>query len=216
MFDLIAALGVGYLIGGLPSAALLARLRGRNIFEIGSRNMGAMNTARNLGWLLGAAVLLLDLGKGALATLAGVAMVQLAGAGAYGPLAPPLAAGIGAVLGHAWSPYVGFRGGKALATTLGASLPLYPIGGLYGLILLVALVLIVRRVPLASILTMLLYPVVVFLTLRNGGWSRADDFLVTTGVALIALVVIVKHLTVLRRAPTADATDATDASASDA
>lgn len=197
MFDLLAALGIGYLIGALPSAALLARLRGASIFEVGSGNMGAMNTARNLGWLLGAAVLLLDLGKGALATLVGGAMVQLAGPGQLGPLATPLAAGLGAVVGHAWSAYVGFRGGKALATTLGVAIPLYPTGGLYGLLLLLGLVLILRRVTLASILTMLVYPLVVLLTLRNAGWPPNDVFLVATGAGLVALVVIVKHLTLV-------------------
>jgi glycerol-3-phosphate acyltransferase PlsY len=207
MFDLLAALGLGYLIGAIPNAALLAKLRGTSIFEVGSGNMGAMNTARNLGWLLGAAVLLLDMGKGALATLIGFGMVQLAGSGPLGPLAPPLAAGLGAVLGHAWSPYVGFRGGKALATTLGIAIPLYPIGGLYGLLLLIALVLMARRVALASILTMIVYPGVVLLTLRNAGWPPDEVFLVTTGVALVALVVIVKHLTILLRPGPTNAAD---------
>jgi glycerol-3-phosphate acyltransferase PlsY len=217
MFDILAALGVGYLIGALPSAALIARLRGTSIFEVGSGNMGAMNTARNLGWVLGASVLLLDMGKGALATVLGGVMVLLAGSGPLGPLAPPLAAGLGAVLGHAWSPYVGFRGGKALATTLGVAIPIYPIGGFYGLLLLIALVLIVRRVALASILTMIVYPVVVMLALRRAGWPPDDLFLVTSGVALVALVVIVKHATVILRPepPNAEPLTTTDAASDD-
>ena len=198
MFDLLAALGIGYLLGAIPSAALLARLRGTSIFQIGSGNMGAMNTARNVGWAVGGAVLLFDVGKGALATYLGKVMVQLGGAGAW-PLALPLAAGAGAVLGHAWSVYVGFRGGKALATTFGISLPLYGLAGIYGLVLMLALLLLLRRVTLVSMLTMALYPGLVMLTLRNAGWARDDVFTIVTGVLLVSAIVLLKHVTVLRR-----------------
>lgn len=199
MLDVLAALGVGYLLGALPSADLLARLRGVSIFEVGSGNMGAMNSARNLGFAIGVTVLLLDLAKGALATLLGLLMVQLSGPGVYGPLAPPLAAGVGAVLGHAFSVYVGFRGGKALATTFGISLPLYPLAGLYGLLLLLALLLLLRRVTVASIAAIALYPAVVLLALGNSGWPRDDVFLVVTSLLPVAAVVIVRHVLALRR-----------------
>lgn len=199
MFDLLAALGIGYFVGAIPSAALLARLRGLSIFEIGSGNMGAMNTARNLGWAIGAAVLLLDVGKGALATILGMLMAQLDPFGTQA-LTLPLAAGVGAVLGHAWSVYVRFRGGKALATTFGISLPLYPLAGIYGVLLLIALLLLLRRVAIASMLAIALYPGVVLLTLRNAGWSQNDVFTVATGVLPVAAIVLLKHATATRRA----------------
>lgn len=200
MLDLAAALAIGYLLGGIPSAALIARTRGRTIFEVGSGNMGAMNTARNLGLALGVTVLVLDIAKGAAAALVGGWMAGAAGLGPLAAVGPPLAAGVGAVLGHAYSPYVGFRGGKALATAFGAALPLYPLGAVYGLVLLVALTLLLRpRSEVAAIVTVALYPFVVALTLARGGATRDRVFATFTAVVVMALVVIVQHLRALAR-----------------
>ncbi len=194
MFDLVVAVGIGYLIGAIPNADIVARLRGTRIFEVGSGNMGAMNAARNLGFAFGLLVFALDVGKGALVTFLGLQMAAATGAVGLQGLAFPLAAGIGAVAGHAWSPYVRFRGGKALATTLGLSLPLYPLGGFYGLILITALALILKRTVLASILTMVFYPALVFASLVNRSVQQDVVFAILTGVLPISILVIFKHL----------------------
>ena len=179
----------GYLIGSLPSAALVARLKRRDIFEVGSSSMGAMNTARNLGWALGALVLLLDLGKGALASFVGLWLGTLGG----DPLVTPLAAGVGAIVGHLWSVWVGFRGGKGLATTLGVALPVYPLGGLYGLATLLIFIAIFRRVTLATFFTALVYPVGIYLSLASS--AAPEHIMATTLTAcLIALLVALKHV----------------------
>ena len=179
----------GYLIGSLPSAALVARLKRRDIFEVGSSSMGAMNTARNLGWALGGLVLLLDLGKGALASSAGLWLGVLGG----DPLVTPLVAGVGAITGHLWSVWVGFRGGKGLATTLGVALPVYPLGGLYGLAALLLFIVIFRRVTLATFLTALVYPLGVYLSLASS--APLERVTATTLCAcLIALLVALKHV----------------------
>lgn len=191
----LTALLLGYLIGSLPSAALLARLRRSDIFAVGSNNMGAMNTARHLGWGLGALVLGLDLAKGALASAVGLGLT-----GGGPALLPAAAASVGAVAGHLWSVWVGFRGGKGLATTLGVALPLYPLGGLYGLGALLLLVLLLRgrsnAVEGAVLATAPLYPVLVFLSLRAGPAQVAMTF--AFSAALIALAVALKHLLVAR------------------
>ncbi|MEX2543447.1 MAG: glycerol-3-phosphate acyltransferase [Trueperaceae bacterium] len=194
MFDLLAGLALGYLIGSFPSAAIIARLAGRDIFGVGSGNMGAMNTARNVGWLPGAVVLLLDVAKGALAVSLTIALVAATGWESASRAAMPMAAGVSAVAGHAWSVFAGFRGGKALATTLGVALPVYPLGGLYTLLLLVALVLLTRRVTLSSLLTMGLYPFVVLAVLSRGGVDQDRIFAILTSVLLIAAIVVYKHL----------------------
>lgn len=194
MFDAVAALAVGYLLGSLPSAALLARLRGKNVFTIGSGNMGAMNTARNLGYGLGVAVLAIDVGKGALATFIGMRMAAFTQQPEVAALIVALAAGFGAVLGHAFSFFVRFRGGKGLATTFGASLPLYPWVGLYALVLIVALMLLTRRSELSAILTILAYPVVALFTLDRYGWPREHTFVVVTGVLPIVVIVLTRHV----------------------
>lgn len=193
-FDLFAALAAGYLIGGIPTAEIVARRRGASIFAVGSGNMGAMNVARHLGIVSGVLVLLADVGKGAAATALGMWMADATGATTLTALALPLAAGSTAVIGHAWSPFVGFRGGKALATGFGVSLPLYPVGGLYGLVLLVALALILRRAHAAAILMLLLYPFVVLAALYRQGTPEAEAFTIFTGVVLLVIVSLVKHL----------------------
>lgn len=197
--DVVAALAIGYLLGGIPFAEIVARLRGTSIFVVGSGNMGAMNATRHLGVPAGIAVFVGDVGKGALATLAGLWMAGATGAPPLAGVALPLASGIGAVVGHAWSPYLKFRGGKALATMFGVSLPLYPLGGAYGLVLLVALVLLLRRTTVASIATLAVYPFLVLLTLLRQGLPGPVVFAVFTGVVPLAIVAIVKHLLALRR-----------------
>lgn len=194
MLTLLAAAAVGYLLGAIPTAELAARLKGRRIFEVGSGNMGAMNTARNLGWALGAGVLLIDLAKGAAATYLGMRIAAFMGLDARTALLVTLVAGVGAVVGHAWSVFVGFRGGKGLATILGASLPLYPLAGLAGLVLLLALLLIMRQATPASLLTLALYPLLVGLVSLRLGHGTDHAFSLFTGTVPLALVSIAKHL----------------------
>lgn len=204
MFDTVAALAVGYLLGSIPTAALLARVRDADVFSVGSGNMGAMNTARNLGYGLGAAVLAIDVGKGALATYLGMRMAAFTQQPEVPALVMALAAGFGAVLGHAFSFLVRFRGGKGLATTFGVSLPLYPWVGLYALVLIVALMLLTRRSELAAILTIVAYPVLALFTLDRYGWPRDHTFVVVTGVLPIVAVVLARHLMARRRRPERD------------
>lgn len=199
MLTAIAAIGIGYLLGSIPSAALAARLRGRRIFDVGSGNMGAMNAARNLGFGFGFAVLGADVAKGALATWAGMWMGAAVALDPSPALAVALAAGFGAVVGHAWSVFVGFRGGKALATILGVALPLYPWGGLAGLVLIVGLMLVTRRAIVASVVTLTLYPLVVALAQSRAGADVETVFALFTGTLPLALVALWKH----RRAPVA-------------
>ena len=201
MLTLFAAVAVGYMLGAIPSAEWAARLKGRRIFEIGSGNMGAMNTARNLGFALGVAVLVADVAKGAAATAAALAMASVTGLAPEGRLAVALAAGIAAVVGHAWSVVVGWRGGKGLATILGVSLPLYPLGGLAGLGLLVALVLLTRRAHLAAVLTLLAYPWLTALVALRTGEPIETAFALFTGTLPLVVVSLLKHRP--QRAPAA-------------
>lgn len=201
MLEILAAAALGYLLGAVPTAYLLARARKQNVFEVGSGNMGAMNTARHLGPVLGVAVLLIDVAKGAMAALAGLYMPLLSGsaeASGLSPatLVPALVAGAAAILGHCYSAYVGFRGGKGLATALGVALPVYPLPALYTVVLVVALVLIVKNSDSATLITLFLYPVIALLALERQGWPREATFLVTTGVIVNCLIGLVKHVQV--------------------
>ncbi len=180
------ALALGYLLGGFPTAYLLAKARGKDVFAVGSGSMGAMNTARNVAPALGAAVLLVDAGKGALASFLGGLLAGLE-PGQDALLASLLGA-LGAVAGHCFSPYVGFRGGKGLATAFGALVVVHPAPPLYGLVLLVALLLLVRDGDIAMLVTIVLFPAVVLLALDRQGWPREATFLATTVVAAMSVV----------------------------
>ena len=101
-----------YLLGAIPFGYLIARARGVDIRTVGSGNIGATNVLRALGKGPAAAVFVLDILKGVLPSLAGHYLfhkTELA-----------FAAGVAAVLGHSFSPFLGFKGGKGIATGLGA------------------------------------------------------------------------------------------------
>ena len=195
--DLIAAFAAGYFIGGIPAAAWIARLAGRDIFTVGSGNMGSMNTARNVGPVAGVAVFAADVGKGALAVTLGLWMSGVAGWSDPLPLA--LAGAVGAVTGHGWSPYARFRGGKGLAAAFGATLPIAPLGGLASLGLLIALILITRRSEASALLALIAFPFATGIATARAGGTQEDAFLVGTGMALVAAISIVKHLQAYRR-----------------
>jgi acyl phosphate:glycerol-3-phosphate acyltransferase len=189
MRSILLAFFLAYLLGSFPTAFLAGKLRGKNIFATGSGNMGAMNTARNVGYGLGITVLLIDLAKGALATYLGLQL---------GSTTAALAAGIGVVLGHTFSVFIGFRGGKGLATGLGASLLLYPLGGLAALVGLFVAMALLRNTNRASVVIAVLYPFIVTYVMYLSGSSLSLQllFISTLGTAVI---IIIKHIPDLRK-----------------
>ncbi len=192
VLQVFLALLLGYLIGSLPSAFLIGKLKGKNIFTVGSGNMGAMNTARNLGYGFGALVLLLDLGKGALTTYLGLNLFPT-------DTLPALIAGAAAVLGHAWSVYIGFKGGKGLATTLGVSLPLYPIGGVIALGFLILLIVVLKKVNLASFIIAIFYSFINGFTAYWQSLSSKDILGIIISTLCISIIVGFKHLPSLEK-----------------
>jgi acyl phosphate:glycerol-3-phosphate acyltransferase len=114
------SLAAAYLLGAVPSSYLLARwMGGIDLRQVGSRNLGATNLYRQLGWKAAIPAGLFDLAKGA----APVALAMRFGAG---PAWWPMVVGLSAVLGHVYSPFVGFKGGKGVATAGGMFLALAP------------------------------------------------------------------------------------------
>jgi len=111
---------LAYLLGALPCAYLFTRwITGHDIRTLGNRNAGAANVFRVVSHPAGVLVFLLDTGKGA----AGVGLVHAAGLDGW----CPLAGGVAAVLGHCFPAYLGFEGGRGLATSLGVLLALMPL-----------------------------------------------------------------------------------------
>ncbi|MFS8664569.1 MAG: glycerol-3-phosphate 1-O-acyltransferase PlsY [Limnochordales bacterium] len=148
-----------YLLGAVPFGFLAGRLWGRvDIRAVGSGNIGATNVLRILGPLPAVLVLVLDAAKGwtAVAGATGLGLGDWAVAGAA----------LVAVAGHNWPVFLGFRGGRGIATALGVLIALAPaVAGLLAAVWLLVVVL-TRYVSLASIIAAVLVPVV----LVAGGW----------------------------------------------
>ena len=177
--------GVGYLIGSLSFAVILVRLRtGRDIRAEGSGNAGATNVLRSHGKALGLAVAALDVAKGAAAVLL---VRQVTADPRYAA-----AAGFAAILGHVFPIFYGFRGGKGVATAVGAFLVLAPVATLICVGLCVAVVAVTRYVSLGSIIGMVLLPPIA------GGIFHAPGPVIAAAAGT-AILVILKHRENLKR-----------------
>jgi acyl phosphate:glycerol-3-phosphate acyltransferase len=152
-----------YLAGAFPTSYLAAKLvRGIDLRQHGSGNLGATNAYRVLGWQAAIPIFLIDIGKGWAPT---ALFPRLDGS----PVAEwALAYGAAAIIGHVWSIYVGFRGGKGVATSAGVLLALAPTAVFAGFILWFLLVWLTGYVSLGSIAAAALVPVVTFATLGPG------------------------------------------------
>ena len=148
---------LSYLLGAIPSSFLGARLaRGIDLRQHGSGNLGATNTFRVLGWKVALPVLLFDMFKGWFPTFAFPGWdgtPEPTWALVYGALA---------VLGHVFSPYVAFRGGKGVATSAGMLLALAWPAVLIGFVIWAAIVAATRIVSLASLIAAAAVPLIVW------------------------------------------------------
>ncbi len=146
-----------YLLGAVPTSYLAGRLfRGIDLREHGSRNLGATNLYRVLGWRFAIPVGLLDASKGLIPVLVFAPRVSSSELFA-------LVLGLTAVVGHAFSVFVGFKGGKGVATAAGVMLGLTPAALGVAAAVWVALVYLTGYVSVASIAAAVLFPVAVFL-----------------------------------------------------
>ena len=172
---MIPAILIGYAVGSLPIGYLVAQKRGGGIDlrRVGSGNVGAANVYRTAGLSTAIAVMIADMGKGALAVL-------LAGGGA-----PAVAAGVAAVIGHIYPVWLRFRGGKGVATASGVFAVLTPIPTLIAAATFAVVVARTRFVSLGSIVATIVLPVIEWLTPGR----RALD----VGATIIASVILFRH-----------------------
>lgn len=195
---------VGYLCGSVPFGLLIGRWRGVDIRQAGSGNIGATNVGRVLGKKWGIACFLMDVFKGLLPVLtAGLAMgyagrVDFPAGDAWRWLAVAAAA----MLGHVFPIWLGFKGGKGVATGLGVLLGLWPIVTVPGLVAFATWFLILvlfRYVSLASIIGGLVLPLYIWLhgVLNHQSVSQRWPFMVVSG--FMALLVLARHRTNISR-----------------
>jgi glycerol-3-phosphate acyltransferase PlsY len=146
-----------YLIGGVPFGYLLVKIKsGKDVRSMGSGNIGATNVLRTTGRALGVITLILDIAKGALA----VWLMDYFTAGSPWWTS---AAAIAVIFGHAYPIFLNFKGGKAVASFIGAFLYLTPLPLLASLIVFVVAVAITRYISFGSILAAGLFPLAVYL-----------------------------------------------------
>ena len=152
MKDALSVLAAAFLLGSVPFGWILFRLRhGADVRTVGSGNIGATNLVRSSGWGIGLLTLILDAAKGAAAV---VLALRLTGSPSWGA-----AAGMAAVAGHCFTPWLGFRGGKGVATGCGAFAVIHPAGMLIALGLFALVLAATRKVAAGSIIASAGFPV---------------------------------------------------------
>lgn len=193
ILSLVIALVVGYLLGSLPFGVWVARSHGVDIFKVGSGNPGATNVKRSVGKKAGNLVFLLDFLKGALATIWPLLVERFAG-GAWGAEQVErmaVAGMVGAIIGHSYSCFIGFRGGKGVATSIGGLLALcWPVA-LIGVAVWVVVFYATRYVSLGSILLALSLPI--------SAWLLHRTPFLTLFFALLGVFIILRHRTNIQR-----------------
>jgi glycerol-3-phosphate acyltransferase PlsY len=169
---MIPAILIGYAIGSLPIGYLVAqRAGGVDLRQVGSGNVGATNVYRTTGLTVGIAVMLADVGKGALAVL-------LASTN-------PVAAGVAAVVGHIYPVWLRFRGGKGVATASGVFAILAPVPTLIAAVTFMLVVARTRFVSLGSIAATIVLPI--------AEWFTSGPRTTAVGTTVVAALIVFRH-----------------------
>ncbi|HUW57433.1 MAG TPA: glycerol-3-phosphate 1-O-acyltransferase PlsY [Planctomycetota bacterium] len=180
---------LSYLLGSIPFGYLMGRLGGIDIRRWGSKNVGATNVGRVLGFRRGVFVFVLDVLKGAGAV--GLIGRSLAGWFELDPSLACVLCGASAVLGHTFPCWLRFKGGKGVATALGVWLVLAPVTTLIALAVWAGLVAVWRYVSLGSIVGAVVLPCA-FLALHHDHLGEELPQLVFA--VLVAVLVILRHV----------------------
>jgi glycerol-3-phosphate acyltransferase PlsY len=182
---------VAYLLGSIPTGFLVAKARGVDIRSVGSGNIGAANTFRAVGKAAGITVLLFDALKGYLAVEASDLILNCFSVAEPDREKYRIIAAIFAVLGHNYTCWLYFKGGKGIATSAGVYLALAPLAVLYALAAFILGFVLTRITSVGSILASIVLPTAVYFTKDN--WTLR---IVTIALGVLALL---KHRTNMQR-----------------
>jgi acyl-phosphate glycerol 3-phosphate acyltransferase len=184
---------IAYLLGSIPNALWIGKVfKGIDVREHGSKNTGSTNAARVLGAKLGILTLLLDIGKGALPTAAALflhadMLEKLTGISNI----DAIFIGIFAIIGHSFSVFMKFKGGKAVATTVGVFTVIVPKAILVAAIVFFVVFAVSRYVSLSSITAAVSLPIAIYIFYKN--------IPLTVFGIVIAVLIIVKHKSNIER-----------------
>ncbi len=178
MIDLAATLAIAYLAGSIPTSWIVGKAMGVDPGAVGSGNYGATNVFRNLGAGPAVIVLLVDVAKGFLPVLLLPGWFAVEG---WTPIAHQVAIAVAAVMGHVYSIFLGFRGGKGVGTAAGAYAAMAPWAILIAVLVWGAVVGVSRIVSLASLIAAVVLLVAVIAL-------GAEEILVGVTVALVVFV----------------------------
>lgn len=174
-----------YLLGSLPTSIIVGRVFfGKDPRDLGSGNAGGTNAFRVFGWKGGVPTVLVDVAKGLAATLL-ISRIPVPGAIPHELM--QIAAGCAAIVGHVWTVFAGFRGGKGVATAAGMLVGLYPVAllvciGLFGITLITFGI-----VSVASLCAALLFPLVL-LVLDAAGVAHVSPLLFWFSLPVVLLI----------------------------
>ena len=190
-----------YLLGSVPFGLIIAKAYGKNLREIGSGNIGATNLSRAIGKKWAYVCFFLDTLKGFIPMFAAVKTMSSQPNSIE--LLLILAVGFACVLGHIFSVYIKFKGGKGVATSFGVALglwPYYTISGIAAFIIWIIFVLIWRYISLASIAAAITFPVTLIaaiVTIKS--WNFAELWPLLIAATAIPIMVIAKHRQNIKR-----------------
>ncbi|MBN2011083.1 glycerol-3-phosphate 1-O-acyltransferase PlsY [candidate division KSB1 bacterium] len=196
MVSLILIFVLSYLVGSIPTSIIFSKLfRGIDIREHGSGNAGGTNAWRILGWKLGLSVMLIDIAKGIVATVL-IAKIRVDQPAMSGDLIQ-IFAGLSAIIGHIWTVFAGFRGGKGVGTGAGMIIGIYPLAALVCLIVFGLTLFLSRIVSVSSMISAISLPITLAV-LRFGLQRPVSDVMLYFG-ALIALLIVFTHRSNIKR-----------------
>lgn len=183
----------GYLLGSINAAVLVSKIGyNKDIRDFGSGNAGTTNMLRTFGKRAALITLLIDLFKGVIACLIPYLVFFVAMSEKYYGVLSVLAAAMGAVFGHNWPVYFGFKGGKGVLVSFSVMLFIAPLPALIALGVFIIVVAISKYVSLGSILAAVCFPIAEYFI---GGWLPYTKGLSTTLVVsiIICALMIVRH-----------------------
>jgi len=199
MLNLIFVVILSYLAGSIPTSIIVSKLvRGIDIREHGSGNAGGSNVFRILGWKYGVLVILLDALKGALAVII-VACLYL-DSFPFKNITPfddftlvQIICGVAAVIGHIWTIFAGFRGGKGIATGLGVLIMIVTVDMALALGVFFLVVSLSRYISLGSIAAAVAVPLILVIRENLFGIDIQGYHTILPFTILLALLVIYTH-----------------------